>query len=111
MTACALGILLLGALALAQAPRSVTLTVRETAGIRRSTFPVTAVVSLAQGAFAAGASARLLLNGAAVPVQVTPTATWPDGSARSIDVDFSASPGPEESLTFVFEYGDGVASV
>ncbi len=92
----------------AQSPASVSIHVKEPAGIRRSAFPATARVSLDRGRMSDSTPARLLLNGTAVPAQVTPTAHWPDGSVQTLDVDFNASPGPNESLDFVFEYGSGV---
>jgi hypothetical protein len=89
--------------------QTVAVTVRETAGIRRSAFPAVARVPLARGAFREAPPARLLLNGSEVPSQATAMERWPDGSVRWMDVDFNASPGPLESLTYAIEYGAGVA--
>src|SRR5688500_17734738 len=72
----------------------VTLTVSETAGIRRTEYPVGARVELPRGALAAPADAALRLNGADVPAQFTVDTTWPDGSIRALQIDFNASIGP-----------------
>lgn len=98
-----------GAQAQAQAG-SVAIHVRETGGIRRSAFPVTARVPFARGVLADGAPTRLLLDGADVPSQSTTTGRWPDGSVQWLDVDFNASPGPGATLAFALQYGAGVSA-
>src|SRR3954468_2004699 len=72
----------------------ITIAVSETAGMRRTEYPVRATVSLAQRALPgpdAAAHARLLQADAEVPAQYTVMASWPDGSAKTLDVDFNAS--------------------
>ena len=91
-------------------PSRVGIHVRETVGIRRSSFPATAHVPFAAGRFRADTPSRLRLDGRDVPSQATVMDRWSDGSARIVDVDFNASPGPDETLDFVFEYGDGVTA-
>lgn len=91
-------------------PTTVAIHVRETGGIRRSAFPVTARVPLPRAALADTAYARLLLKDAEVPAQVTATSRWPDGSLQWVDVDFNVSPGPGDVVDYVFEYGPGVSA-
>jgi hypothetical protein len=83
--------------ALPAAPQTVRFRVRETAGLRRFSYPVRAT--------AAGRSiplpARLLENGKAVPAQFT---TLADGR---IDIDFNASLGPWESREYQVQAGAG----
>ena len=91
-------------------PTTVSIHVRETGGIRRSAFPVTARVPLPRAALADPARARLLLKDVEVPVQVTAMKRWPDGSIQWLDVDFNVSPGPGDSVDYVLEYGPGVSA-
>ena len=91
-----------------QTRRTVAIRVRETAGIRRSAYPVNARVPFERGALGDASHARLMINGAEVPVQVSVESAWPDGSVRSLAVDFNASVGPGEETTAQLEYGDGV---
>ena len=66
----------------AQAPKSVGLTLKETAGIRRFGFPVNTRVPFPKGVLTNPANARLLLDGKEVPVECTPESRWPDGSVH-----------------------------
>ena len=91
-------------------PTTVAIHVREIGGIRRSAFPVTARVPLPRAALTDTAHARLLLKDAEVPVQVTATSRWPDGSLQWVDVDFNVSPGPGDFVDYVLEYGPGVSA-
>jgi hypothetical protein len=93
----------------AQTGARLALTVRETAGIRRTQFPVMAVVPLPVRGLTDAAAVELSLNGTAVPVQSTVLTRWPDGSIRELTLDFNASPGANESLVYSFEYGGGTA--
>lgn len=107
---------LLGVVALARpmAPRAqgtterIPLTVHEAGGIRRSAFPAMIRVPFGRGLYRDAPPLRLTLNGADVPSQTTITGTWPDGSVQWLDVDFTTSPGPDETLTYQIEYGAGV---
>lgn len=102
--------LLLTATAAAQPANRIGLTVQESGGIRRTQFPTTAIVPLAQGALRDPQQVRLLLNQAAVPLQASAERRWPDGSVRELILDFNASPGPNESVAYTLEYGEGVSS-
>lgn len=105
---CVLSVLCGGEFAAAQT--RVTLSVQETAGIRRTQFPARALVPLPQGALRDETHVRLLLGATAVPAQSSAATRWPDGSLRELVVDFNASPGPHETQAYVLEYGDSVAA-
>jgi hypothetical protein len=85
-----------------------TITVRETAGIRRFTFPVSADVPLARGALTDPARVRLKAGDADTPAQFSAATRWDDGSVRSLKVVFNISLGPTESQSLRLEYGDEV---
>jgi hypothetical protein len=82
--------------------------VTEAGGMRRSNFPVMARIPFPQGVLGDPANARLLLGDAEVPVQMTATEKWRDGSVQWLEADFNASPGPGESLIYALEHGPGV---
>ena len=84
------------------------MTLKETAGIRRSAYPVNARVALRAGALRDASHARLMINGAEAPVQLSVESSWPDGSVQSLAVDFNASVGPGEETRAQLEYGDDV---
>jgi hypothetical protein len=92
----------------AQKAPGVAVRVVESHGIRRNEYPVRATVDLPQGAIADASRARLLLGTADVAAQYTATSAWPDGSVRSLDVDFNASFAPLESREYRVEYGAAV---
>jgi hypothetical protein len=94
-----------------QSRQTVAITVKETAGIRRSAYPVNARVPLRAGALRDASHARLVINGAEAPVQLTVESSWPDGSVQSLDVDFNASLGAGEQTTAQLEYGDDVKAM
>jgi len=94
----------------AQAPAGVNLHVKETAGIRRNTFPVNARVPFARGVLKDPAFVRLMLNEREVAAQVAADSRWPDQSIQWLAVDFNASVAPLEQQTFRVEYGEGVKS-
>src|SRR5437867_186403 len=91
-----------------QARQAVAITFRETAGIRRSAYPVNARVPFEQGRVRDLSHVRLMINGAEAPVQLTIESAWPDGSAQWLDVDFNASLGAGEATAAQLEYGDEV---
>ena len=93
----------------AQVPKRVTLQVKESAGIRRFAYPVSARVPFARGVLKSTSNVRLLLNDMEVPAQVSPEANWPDGSIQSLVVDFNTNSAPLEQQTFRLEYGDDIA--
>jgi len=85
-------------------------TVRETAGLRRFGYPVTASVKAFQGALTNLAAARLLdKSGKEIAAQFTAMAKWPDGSVCDLDVDFTSSLGPMETETYCVEFAGGTA--
>src|SRR5579862_9353527 len=90
------------------AQTSVTLYVKETAGIRRMGFPVNARVPFPKGALANAADARLMSADAEIPAQFSAESQWPDNSIHWLDVDFNASLAPSELHTYRVEYGSGV---
>jgi len=100
---CALG-------AKAQTATSVPVYVKETAGIRRTAYPVNARIPFPKGALPDPARVRLAFNSAEVPVQFTPEARWPDGSVQWLDADFNVTIGPNENRTYTLEYGSGISS-
>jgi hypothetical protein len=95
----------------AQAPNSVALSLKETSGIRRYSYPVGVRVPFPQGALASQANARLVRDGGEVSAQFTGEAAWPDGSVQWLAVNFNASIGPNESQAYQLEYGPDVRSV
>lgn len=88
---------LIAAFAVAAASaESLSIRVTETAGIRRTAFPVNTRVHVGAG------PARLSLGGRDVPAQFTKEA---DGW---LDVDWNATIGPGETQTYALEYGPSV---
>src|SRR5262249_12120539 len=94
--------------AFAQAATAVNLHVSETAGIRRSGYPVNARVPLAKGALNDPAHTRLMLSDKERAAQVAAESRWPDQSVQWLDVDFNATIGPLEQQTYRLEYGNEV---
>src|SRR4051812_2583026 len=92
----------------AQTPGSRTFRVRETAGIRRTEYPITARITLARGTLKTAGDARLLSNDAEVVAQFTSASAWDDGSIQALDVDFNATLDPEEERRDVLQFGAGV---
>lgn len=74
--------------------KSVSLSLKETAGIRRYGFPVNTRVPFAKGSLTSAANVRLMLNEAETPVECTAESQWPDGSIQWLAVDFNATVGP-----------------
>ncbi|HWE50139.1 MAG TPA: hypothetical protein VG273_10140 [Bryobacteraceae bacterium] len=77
--------------------QKISIRVQETAGIRRTAFPVEARIPF----LGDPEHVRLMLAGKEVPAQFS-------NSAKSLDVDFNASIGPLESQTYELEYGPDV---
>jgi hypothetical protein len=97
---------------LAQQPQHIAIKVRETAGIRRFGYPVTAQLSLPQGALRKSENARLVsADGKALPAQFTTMSRHPDGSIARLELDFNLSPGPLETAELKLEYGQGVTAL
>ena len=78
-----------------------TFQVRETAGLRRFGYPVTASLGIPEGQLRS-VDTVVMLDAAdrPVPAQFTAMSAWPDGSVKSLDVDFTSSIGPLESETY-----------
>lgn len=78
-----------------------TFQVRETAGLRRFGYPVTASLAVPEGHLRS-MEAVVMLDAAdhPVPAQFTAMSAWPDGSIKSFDADFTSSIGPHESDTY-----------
>ena len=91
-----------------QAPVIRVFHVRETAGIRRTTYPVTVTFQLPKGALADAAHARVMQNSAEVPAQFTSRAPWEDGSVQTLDVDIAPNLDPEEDKRFELQLGPTV---
>src|SRR5271165_1940561 len=89
----------------AQAPKSVALSVRETAGIRRYSYPVGVRVPFPKGVLASPANARVVLGGTEIPAQYTDEGQWADGSVQWLSVDFNATIGPNEAQAYRLEFG------
>lgn len=99
-------LLYLFAFAASTMAQTITFTVSETAGLRRFGYPVTASLESARGAVASLEKIRLTsADGREVPAQFTVMSEWPDGSVRSLDVDFSPSPGPLETQSYHVDTG------
>jgi hypothetical protein len=99
-------ILVFLALASSSTAEPIPFTVSETAGLRRFAYPVTASLECISGTLTSHEKAKLTDDkGSEVPAQFTAMSRWPDGSVRGLDVDFSPSPGPLETLHFRVETG------
>jgi hypothetical protein len=95
---------------LAQAISSRVFHVRETAGIRRTEYPVSLSVQLPRGALRDAAHARVTTGGAEVAAQFTAASAWEDGSIQTLDIDLNASLDPEQDRRYELQYGEGIAS-
>lgn len=93
----------------AQDIKRIGIHVTETAGIRRTGFPVDARVLFPRAVLRTSGTVRLMQNGKEVPAQYSAESQWPDGSVEWLNVDFNASLGPSEKLDYQLEYGEGVA--
>ena len=87
---------------------SVDISVREAAGILRTTYPTNTHVTLPQGALKDTANARLMLDGKEAFGEFTAETRWPDNSIKSLMVDFNASLTPLQQQTYQLEYGGDV---
>ena len=92
----------------AQTRGSVNVYVKESAGIRRTAYPVNARVPFPQGVLADSSKARLMNGEMETPAQIAAESMWRDGSIHWLAVDFNASIGPMESQTYRLEYGADV---
>lgn len=94
----------------AQQPNLRVFRVRETAGIRRTEYPVSVSVQIPKGALTDLAHARVMNNSAEVPVQLAARQSWDDGSVQTLDIDFNASLDPEEDRRYELQFGASVVS-
>lgn len=95
---------------LAQNPAPMGITVRETAGIRRTEYPVTAAVAWPRGAVHDVAHLRLRAAEGDLVSQFTPISRWDDGSLRDVEVDFNTSIGAGERRSLKVEVGTDTAT-
>jgi hypothetical protein len=100
----------------AQTADGVTITLRETLGIRRTEYPVSVRVPLPKGAVAELSHLRLRSGGgsdasaADVAAQFAADQQWDDGSTQWLALDFNASIGAGETRQFRLEYGPTITS-
>jgi hypothetical protein len=87
---------------------SADLSVRDTAGIRRTNYPVNALVPVANGTLSDPSQVRVLLNNKEIAAQVRVESRWPGNSIRSLDLNFNVSIGPLERQTYRVEFGNDV---
>ena len=88
--------------------QTVNIVVKESGGIRRTTYPVNARVPFPKGALRDVGAVALKLQDIEVPAQYQAESKWADGSVQWLDVDFNASIGPGEAQRYQLEYGEGV---
>lgn len=84
----------------------VTVVVTETAGIRRSSYPVSTVLTLAEPVKDVD-HMRLVEKGKPVAAQFRPSGTGADG-IKAVVLDFNANHAPLENREYVVEYGPDV---
>src|SRR5262245_3524287 len=92
-----LGLVLFSSVTAADPPGRLTLSVQETAGIRRFNYPVSAVLPLPDAA-KGGMKFRLLEKGKAIPAQFSV-------QGDAVLLDFNVGHAPLESREYVVEYG------
>ncbi|MEA3401111.1 MAG: hypothetical protein U9R79_07705, partial [Armatimonadota bacterium] len=108
MCRCAISVLLLATAAAACLAATVPIEVQNPAGVALQAEPVTTGVPFPEGALESGENVRLLDEaGAELPLQVTVTGEYPDGSVRWLLLDFQADL-PAEGATFTLEFGEDV---
>lgn len=89
----------------------VPLTVTETAGVARTSEPVTTGVPLAKGAVKDAAALRLVdEKGGQLPAQFRALAPWPDGSVRVVLIDTQVSVPAKGSARLVLTDKAGTAA-
>ncbi len=93
---------------LVQTPAAINIQVKETAGIRRSAYPVNARVPFPKGILKDTEHVRLMLADKEVGAQFAAESRWPDQSVQWLDVDFNASIAPLENQTYRLEHGPDV---
>src|SRR4051794_29743985 len=94
----------------AQSPSARVFHVRETMGIRRTAYPITAQLTFAKGVLKEAGQMRLTTNSAEVAAQFTAVALWDDQSVQALDVDFNANLDPEEQRRYEIQFGAAAAA-
>ena len=108
MRAVMVAIAMLGIAAALADAATVPITVQNPTGLALEAEPVTTGVPFPEGALRSGDHVRLLDEaGAELPLQVTVTGEYPDGSVRWLLLDFQADL-PPEGRTLTLEFGEGV---
>ncbi|PWU12034.1 MAG: hypothetical protein C5B51_01440 [Terriglobia bacterium] len=92
----------------AQTRGTVNVYVKESAGIRRTSYPVNVRIPFPQGALLDFGNTRLMNGEMETPAQIAAESRWRDGSIRWLEADFNVSIGPMESQTYRLEYGGDV---
>jgi len=110
MVRSAIGSLLLAALLAAPATAQWTakVTVREPAGIRRTSFPTRLRTEMPEGRLRYVSQLRLMDGTSEVTAQGTALSHWPDDSIREVELDFNLSIGPFEEHELELRYGPDV---
>lgn len=89
---------------------SANVSVREEAGIRRTSFPAHIRMEVPEGRLGYVSQIRLSDGASEVPSQGTAWSTWPDGSIRDVEIDFNLSIGPLEERSLELRYGPDVSA-
>jgi hypothetical protein len=99
---------LLGAFPCLARTAELTVTVAEPAGVRRTGWPVTSGVPLAEGALRDSRAAALFTaEGREVPLQTEALSRWPDGSIRWLLLDFQTDLGANQTRRYTLRYCPG----
>ena len=98
----------LAAIAAVSSAATLPVSVQNPAGIPLEAEPVTTGVPFPESALASAANVRLLDEaGEELPLQVTVTGSYPDGSVRWLLLDFQVDL-PPDGCTLTLEFGEGV---
>ncbi len=92
----------------AQDGGSIGLLVQETAGIRRTEYPVSTRLTLPRGAVSDLTHLRLRAGDTEIVGQYAAGSKWDDGSMREVEADFNLSTAAGESRAVRVEFGAGV---
>lgn len=91
-------------------PGQLTLAVKESLGVARVHWPVTAGVPFPQGSVRDVSAVRLIDEHAALPVQARVLSRWPDGSARWVLLDWQVDLRAGQVRQFTVEPASGGAA-
>lgn len=109
-TSPALTLLLVAVAGPASAQWTANVRVEETAGIRRTAYPVSARLEVPEGRLGFVSQLRLVDGDHEVAGQGTAWSEWPDGSIRDLEIDFNLSIGPLEERSLELRYGEDVTA-